>query len=266
LLLRAEFREDLPSQAGTGQVRLCAELTPPGATSTVGSTCPQPSAEEIAKMQAQLEQYVAAIRPAPGTDPQVTAKLELGQDEELLFTTWTASSGAACWAVNQVGSDEGGGESGPTGPCAVAASRVAFPRKDAASCAALCLQSMSLDHGFALEGTVPADAEALRVTTADGSTATYPLVGPRLSDAGLRVFMVDLGAHDWRKAELIRNGAVSATASMPPTQAAYEDCAAQLAPPPTPEATNADIQALLTAMKPYNDALSGCIRTKIAGK
>ena len=56
-----------------------------------------------------------------------------------------------------------------------------------------------------LSGTVPADADALDVTTADGATTEYPLTGPVL-DGDRRVFLLDLGAQDWRKLGLVRGG------------------------------------------------------------
>jgi hypothetical protein len=280
--LKLNFGEDQATPSVTGHDFICEQSTAGGVGSLPSSSCPQPGAEQIAQMEAEAEEYAQAIRPASGTDPQVVAKLELGNDQELLFTRWRTSAGAPCWEVDQEGPDGSGGGGGPSGPCVGEAQAIAYPssslfltQNDVTPCTALCLDSVSVERDdqqatdFALQGTVPADAQALRITLADGATATYPLVGPRFPDASLRIFMVDLGAHDWRKVELIRNASVSSTATMPATQAAYEDCAEQVGPPPTPTlpaTTDDDTQAMLAAMKPYDDALNSCIASKTAGR
>jgi hypothetical protein len=131
-------------------------------------------------------------------------------------------------------------------------------------CDVICLDSEGGSSGdaaatYVLSGTVPLDAEAIRVTVSGGSRATYPLLGPRVLDTERSVFMLDLGAHDWRKLELIRGGAILATAEMPPFMVAYEDCLSKVGPPPDPPASS-DMQAMLDAMRPYQAALTECIQ------
>jgi len=112
---------------------------------------------------------------------------------------------------------------------------------------------------YVLSGTVSRDAEAIRVTVAGGMTATYPLVGPTVLDSDRRVFLLELGVNDWRRLELIRGGAVAATAQMPEFTVAYEDCIDTIGPPTQPPAS-ADAQAMFDAMKPYENALMACLR------
>lgn len=244
-------------------------------SSAVTTDCPQPSPEETAKAQAEDEQYTHAISPAAGSEPVVVAKLELGAGQELFFTEWTATTGDPCWEIDEEGPDGGGG-GGPSGPCSDAAVQLAFPDESARMsqyappCTDLCLESDSSGgadpstEDFRLAGTVPADAEALRVTVAGGGTATYPLVGPRLSDPSLRVFMVDLGNHDWRTLELIRKGSVASTVTMPTFRVTYEDCELQVGPMPvySPTVTIGDVGDLQKQLEPYNTAMDRCLGAK----
>lgn len=259
----------------TGQGTADLVCTQSGSTGSVTTECPQPSPEDSAKMQAEDDQYTHAISPAAGGDPLVVAKLELGNGDELFFTEWTATTGAACWEIDEEGPGDGGG-GGPSGPCRDAAVQLAYPddyarmSQYAPRCDALCLDSDSsgaadpATEDFRLEGTVPVDAEALRVTVAGGGTATYPLVGPRLSDSSLRVFMVDLGNHDWRKLELIRNGSVASTLTMPAFQVTYEDCEQQVGPMPLdgPSLSLGDVNDLEKRLEPYNTAMDQCLSAK----
>jgi hypothetical protein len=52
----------------------------------------------------------------------------------------------------------------------------------------------------------------------------YPLRGPIVPNTDRRMFMLDLGRHDWRRLELLRGDAVVAVQVMPEWQAAAEDC------------------------------------------
>jgi hypothetical protein len=175
-------------------------------------------------------------------------------------STWVQ----AIWEVDTSG-PEGGGGGGPSGPCVRNAQATAFPADNVAQpeCDLFCLASdgESSDNdalGYRLAGTVPADAEALRVTVAGGTTATYPLVGPRVLDTDARVFMLDLGRQDWRKLELIHGGAVVKTVTMPAINVADEECRDELGPMPMP-AGGQDEQALRDAMRPYEDKLNDCL-------
>lgn len=244
-LLHAMFAPRPISGSGpNGTIQLC--MVSDMAPATSSASCPQPSPEEVAQARAEEERYRAAIEPAATSEPRVVAKLTL-HGGDVLFTAWRTSAGAVCWET-----DAGGGGSGPAGPCTT---------EDGGACGALCLASAGGDgDDYVLSGTVPLDAEALRVTLAGGATATYPLVGPALLDTNRRVFMLDLGTHDWRKLELVRQGAVAQTLELPRTQAAFEDCSAKLGPPPAPPPSG-DTQALLDAMRPYNTALQACVRS-----
>ncbi len=277
--LQAEFGQDSsPDDSGSSsfgvsvcevEVRDISGLGLPATQDAAGSSCPQPTAEEQARWRAEEQRYEEAIRPAAGSEPRVVAKLRLGAGGDLLFTAWKSSSGALCWETDESGPDGGGG-GGPSGPCAQQAASDAYPefslslQTGVPPCDVICLDSDGGESGdgadtYLLSGTVPRDAEAIRVTEAGGTTATYPLLGPRVLDTERSVFMLDLGAHDWRKLELIRGGAIVATAEMPTLMAAYEDCAAKIDPPPNPPAS-ADEQAILDAMQPYEAALTACLR------
>ena len=99
----------------------------------------------------------------------------------------------------------------------------------------LCLDSSDQGDGitphYVLAGVVDGRGEQLDVTDASGATRAYPLRGPLVPETNLRVFMVDLGANDWRRLELRRAGQVLASQEMPLIQARSEECPAQVAPP-----------------------------------
>jgi hypothetical protein len=206
----------------------------------VGTACPQRTAEQQAQFDEELRRYTEAIRPAPGTEPRGVAKLRLS-GRELLFTTWASTSGGLCWETDLSGPDGSGGD-GPAGPCELAARALAYPDSGVgitAPCASVCLDSQpaNLDDGTdtnILSATVPLDAEAIRITLAGGGVATYPLVGPVVPRSSRRVFLLDLGARDWRKLELVRNAAVATTVEMPALRVAYEDCSDTVGPVPLP--------------------------------
>ena len=131
-------------------------------------------------------------------------------------------------------------------------------------CAAVCLASSGTGSDAAqrwvLSGTVAADADALDVTTADGATTEYPLTGPVL-DGDRRVFLLDLGAHDWRKLGLVRGGRVVDETTMPAGAAAAEDCIHKTGPmpmPPTISATGPPVEES-GAMKAWNAAFQACL-------
>ena len=273
--LQDEFGQDPapadPSSSNLGgSVCVMTDTSGSGMTPTLTSdSCTQPTAEEQARYQAEEQRYEQAIRPVPGSEPRVVARLRLGGSDDLLFTAWKSSSGALCWEADESGPDGSGG-GGPSGPCVQQAQAEAYPElatgigADLPPCGVICLGSTggSSDGGvntYVLSGTVSRDAEAIRVTVAGGMTATYPLVGPTVLDSDRRVFLLELGVNDWRKLELIRGGAVAATAQMPEFTAAYEDCIDTIGPPTQPPAS-ADAQAMFDAMKPYENALMACLR------
>jgi len=84
--LQDEFGQNLPSAGSSGSnlgfsVGIC-EMTstnglgPPPPLD--GNSCPQPTAEEEARFRAEEERYQPAIRPGPGSEPRVVARLGLG--------------------------------------------------------------------------------------------------------------------------------------------------------------------------------------------
>lgn len=131
-----------------------------------------------------------------------------------------------------------------------------------APCAAICLDSAGGDGGYVLAGTVAADATAIRITLDNHTQATYPLTGPIITPTKRRVFIVDLGAHDWRKLELGRDGTTTSTVTMSPRRAAYEDCSKRVHPQPPPP-TETTPGALTATMNAYAAALNNCVRTAI---
>jgi len=275
--LQFEFGQNLPAADPSGSdiggsVSIC-EMTntsglEPSPQPPDGQSCREPTAEEQAQSRAEEEHYQQAIRPAAGSEPRVVARLGLGGGDALLFSAWKTGSGALCWQSDESG-PEGGGGGGPSGPCEQQADSDASPGFTITlgsllpPCEAICLTSQgSSSDGAAerylLSGTVADDAEAIRVTVAGGATATYPLIGPTLLDSDRRVFLLELGLRDWRTLELIRGGAVVATAQMPAFMAAYEDCADRIGPPAQPPAS-ADSQAMLDAMRAYDTKLMACL-------
>jgi hypothetical protein len=199
-------------------------------------------------MKAQQQRYFDSIRPAPDSPPRVVAKLALRDGGQGLFIAWRNGSGSLCWQVEEQHPDNGGG-GGPAGPCA-----------DVHGCDAICLNSgaSGIPTDWMLTGTVAADADELRVTRADGAVVTYPLAGPVLPDSSSRVFMLELGRSDWRKLELVRDGAVVETANMPAAQAVWEVCLDRIGPMPM-HPPNADMEAMKASQRAYSDQMSACV-------
>ena len=228
---------------------------PAGSTVPATQQCGPPTPAQKAEVEAQRKAHEAAMQPVAGSEPRVVATLRLANGGTVSFAAWTAAGGKPCWVTEiEVGTSGGGG--GPDGPCM----REPAPAGAAAvPCDALCLDSSGtgVDRTtYVLAGTVPASAAALRVTLADGSVATYPLAGPPLPGfADRRIFLLGLGASDWRKLELAAGGTVTSTVEMPREQAAFEDCGAKVGRPQP--AAGSDLQA---AMQPYQDALNSCLQ------
>jgi hypothetical protein len=234
-----------------------------GHTSSTSDCSGKPTAEQLGQLEAQRKAWLEAVAPEAGAPPRVVATLPLAGGGTASFAAWTAVGGDPCWTTEiEVGGGGGGG--GPDGPCAHAASpdsRLALP-----PCDALCLSSSGggsseENEVYVLAGTVPADADALRVMLAGGAVTTYPLSGPLFPGfPQRRIFLLELGDRDWRTLELVRDGAVVRSVEMPKFQAASEDCRAQLGPPPKPvdmPAGQADLQKLFG---PYEATMNACLR------
>ena len=256
---------DTVGSSGTGQTCVLTFSwggTPSAPAASAPAPAEQPSCSQAtpaqqAQMLAQQQQWQRAIAPAPGHDPRTIATLPLADGGTAWLTVWTTAAGALCWQVDA--EHPGGGGGGPHGPCQDATAPGAPP------CDTLCLSSSGSGDAqgpttYILAGTVPADAEALRVTLDGGAAATYPLTGPALPGlVDRRVFMLELGTHDWRTLELIRDAAVARTVRMPAAQAAFEHCSGLLGPPKpavTPPLTGGSIAQ---AMQPYEDEMNACL-------
>jgi hypothetical protein len=258
------------SDSSSGFTDLCTVGGPTGITpmpaTTDATTCPPPTPEEQAQAKADEQRYDDAIRPGPDTPPRVLAKLSLSRGGTEYFILWRTANGSLCWDTDEE-SDDGGGGGGPVGPCttdALTPEATDQLAKYGPKCDALCLESDGGSNGdgpdlYVLAGTVPATADAIRVTQAGGATATYPRVGPTIAGSDRRVFLLDLGTHDWRKLELVRGSSVVETEAMPPFEAASEDCSDRVGPLPQP-ADDADEQAMLDALRAYSNAIEECVR------
>lgn len=170
----------------------------------------KPTAAQLAHLQAEIAARRAAEQPGRGSQPRVVARLPLAGGGEASFVAWRNRRGALC-TFTQVTDASGSGGGTPGGRCVSTAAHLSSP------CAAICLGSFGEGDPvrFVLSGTVAAGADALAVTTVGGRTATYPLTGPRLGTR--RVFLLDLGATEWRRLTLYRNGSIVGRTSLPPT-------------------------------------------------
>jgi len=203
---------------------------------SASTTATVPTAADMATIRAQFEAQRAARLPAAGSPPRVVARLPLTDGGNAILVVWRNHDGVLC-TDTEVTDRQGSGGGGPGNSC--------VPSDTAAllHCAEICLTSNGSGSDVAhevwvLSGTVAAGADALDVTTADGTTAEYPLTGPVLDGGGdRRVFMLELGKTDWRKLTLLRGGDIVDQAAMPALSAASEDCMAKVGPIPTPAPT-----------------------------
>jgi hypothetical protein len=201
---------------------------------------PYPTPAQLAQLQ-QDEQAAFDIV-TPVAPPRVIAKLDLGDGSQELFAAWHNSTGQVCVDTEETDSYGGQGSDGATGPCQLAAIGI-FAAQCTSFCAqllppcsaALCLSSSdeSSDNAprYVLTGTVDAHADELDITDAAGTTRAYPLTGPLIAGSPLRVFMLDLGANDWRRLDLLAHGRIVESQQMPLLQARSEECDVQVAPP-----------------------------------
>ena len=219
------------------------------------STTITPTSAQIAELRRQINVHREALEPASDSAPRAVARLPLADGGETLFVAWHNRHGLLCTYTNTT--DAGGsGGGGAGGPCE--------GDEPARQCAAVCLASngtgTASTERWVLTGTVAADADALDVTTADGATTEYPLTGPLL-DGDRRVFLLELGVHDWRKLALVRGGRVVDETTMRAAAAAAEDCSGKIGPmpmPPTGSAMAGPVEQT-SAMKAYNAAIQACL-------
>jgi len=225
------------------------------------STAAKPTAAQMAQIRADFDARRTAISPAPGSAPRVVARLPLAAGGDALFVAWRNHDGLLC-TETQVVADYGGGGGGPGGPCALSG-----PYASTSHCAEICLASDGSGGDLAsttwvLSGTVDAGADVIDVTTADGTTAEYPLTGPVLDGGDRRVFMLELGKADWRKLTLLRGGDIVDQTAMPALSAASEDCSAKLGPMPTPEPTTPPVSGPIAPtpeMEAWDASFQSCM-------
>jgi hypothetical protein len=252
--LPADFGQSATTTALTSTLRFSSRVD---YLAVGGGTASTTTLAELATLRAEIEAQRATIESAPGSPPRLVARLPLAGGGNALFVIWHNRDGLLC-TYTQVADTQGGGGGGPGGPCA-------SPDQGGPRCAALCLGSNGTgsslaDETWVLTGTVAADADALDVTTADGTTTEYPLTGPLLDGGDLRVFMLELGKLDWRKLTLLRAGQVVDETALPALAAASEDCMAKLGPMPPPTAPPASGPVAPTAeMKAWNASLQACL-------
>jgi hypothetical protein len=211
------------SGVGSGTDTLSA-----GSASTEGMA---PTEAQMAAMRAQMEAQRAAMEPAADSPPRTIASLPLGNGGTAFFTVWYNNAGLLCSETDTLDARGSGGGGGPDGPCIGS-----IP--GATGCVALCLGTSgggesAADMRWVLSGTVDASADALDVSSADGSTVEYPLTGP-VVDGNRRVFLLDLGGQDWRTLVLLRNGQVVGRTAQPATVVALENCETTVGPAPVP--------------------------------
>ena len=257
--------------AGSGTGQTCMLTFSWGTSGVPAASAPAPSAQpscspatpaEEAQIVAEQQRWRQSIAPAPGHEPRTIATLSLADGGTAWLTAWTTASGALCWQIDAEHAGDGGGGGGPHGPCTDAGDPTV---PGAVPCDALCLSSSGSGDGqgpttYVLAGTVPADAEALRITLDGGAVATYPLTGPALPGVvDRRVFMLELGTHDWRTLELIRDGAVARTVQMPAAQAAFEHCSGLIGPPKPAATLPLAAGSLAQAMQPYEEQMNACL-------
>lgn len=175
-----------------------------------GHSC-EPTPEEAREFQETIQEHRESVKPAPGVAPRAIARLRLDRPggATALLIAWRAQSGKLCLA-NEIREPDGGGGSGPTGPCTV----------DHPTCSDLCLNqsggAIGRELAFEMSGVVAAHADELRIVFEDGKAARYPLVGPLVpAFPDSRVFMLDLGQNLYEKIELLAGDKVMASETVP---------------------------------------------------
>ncbi len=229
-----------------------------------GTSAPTPA--QIAEARRQFEAHREALVPAPGSRPRAVARLPLADGGDTLFIVWHNRDGLLCTYTST--SDAGGTSGGAGAVRARATARGRSAQPSASLRAARAARRRSA--GSSPERSRP--TRALDVTTSDGPTTEYPLTGPVL-DGDRRVFLLELGAHDWRKLTLVRGGQLVDETTMPAGAAAAEDCNHKVGPMPMPpaisvtpgpgeqspamQAWESSFQACLTASGAFPDLHAG---------
>lgn len=181
------------------------EVVVPGSAATSASepgdsTASKPCSEADMREEMRYEREVSL---APGSTPRALAELPLRAGGTAVFVEYLARSGRYCGFLYEEDGDggvSGGDQSGP--PCA---------REDGGCI--VCIEATRAWEPVPyslLSGTLPSDAEAVRLTFDDGSVASYPLTGPLMrSDPARRVFLVEVEGDPWyRRLEVLRDGVV----------------------------------------------------------
>lgn len=203
------------------------------------------------------------MRPAAGSPPRVVARLPLADGGDAVLVAWLNNDGVVC-TDTEVQVRQGSGGGGPGSSC-VPAELGASPL---VHCAQICLTANGSGSDLAherwvLTGTVAADTDALDVTTADGTTAEYPLTGPVVDGGDRRVFMLELGKTDWRKLMLLRAGEIVDQTALPAFAVANEECMAKIGPMPAPPPPQAPGPIASTpAMDAWNASLQACMTAR----
>jgi len=193
---------------------VCFRIGPTGESSEVkGKEC-QPSREEQARIEREEREHREAVEPLQESGRRLIAQLSLGGRTKsvLKLAAWRARRNLLCLDYELVEGDDAFSW-GAYGPC-----DPSYP------CSEICLEEAVYgQERIAAVGAVDAAAEEIRFTLTNGEQIRYPLVGPRILESDHRAFLGDLGSHDYRRVELIRNQKVVATDSSP-TRLRFSEC------------------------------------------
>jgi hypothetical protein len=148
-----------------------------------------PSPEMKEEMRRNAEEIKRATIPAKDSEPRAIARLRLeqrGPNARMRLIAWKSQSGELCLADDET-DEEGGGGSGPFGPCV-----------PGGHCGDICLTFSASSTGTewlsTTAGVFPARADLLRITFDGGRVASYKLDGPLVPGfREYRAFMLDFG-------------------------------------------------------------------------
>jgi hypothetical protein len=209
-------------------------------------SCPL-TPEQQAEAEEQERAWLAAVRPAPGSEPRTIAKLSLSDGGTVRFIVWHNAAGELCTDIEEDSPDGSGGGGGPGGPCIPA-----HP-----NCGEVCVESTGEgnldDLRYVLTGFVPSEADNVRITLKGGEVKLYPLNGPVVDGTNRRILMLELGKRDWRRVEALRGDRLVAAGDLPRELVAYDDCEDKAGPMPTPESEDDP------ALEAFDQTLEACL-------
>lgn len=170
--------------------------------------------EQLEQAEKDYATWLEEMAPAPGTEPRVVAELDLAGQAKAEVVAWHAAGDGKLCTIARVIPGLDYLDAQLVGECGLPYTQ----------CSEACVSTLAVDARHSvLAGTLPASADAVRVTIA-GRETIHPLSGPVIDGSGRRVFMLDLGTEVWRRLEVFADGRLVDTVELSADEVTMWEC------------------------------------------